>query len=206
MELKEVINYRGYDINIYYDDDPFMAVDNGADYVFIVYDHRQFYVKVEGFDPEDIYDHWKDGNEAYDNHWVFPLYAYIHSGVALSLAKDHYPFTDRWDVSFRGFVLASKEGFTNRDKAYQASQSYVQRWNDMLLGKAYGFQVEGEGYEDSCWGFIGDDDYKYMLEEAKAGIDNQIKRKIKEHGKQVKDYIKKGVPIIYRKPSFVNKF
>lgn len=207
MEPIEVINYHGYEIAIHQDESgDFFVDENGESEMFIVYDHRQFCLRVDGFDPEEIFEHWNKGNETYDDHWVFPLYAYIHSGVALSLTKNHYPFTDRWDVSFRGFALANKEVWGNKDKAYDVVKRLVNDWNDYLSGQVYGFMVEADDYDDSCWGFIGDDGYDHMLKEAKGEIDAHIKAKVKEHGEKVKNYIKGKIPMIYRQPSIVNKF
>lgn len=65
--------------------------------------------------------------------YVFPLYAYIHSGIVLSMKK----FSDRWDSGMCGAVLVRKSEYSNREQAYKASQSYIDYVNDILMGEIY---------------------------------------------------------------------
>ena len=92
---------------------------------------------------------------------VFPLEAYIHSGVRLALVSDAAPFPDRrWDVSVLGAVFVAKTEFKTRARCEKLARGHVDTWNDYLSGNVYGFQIEGPNDEsiDSCWGFFGDYD------------------------------------------------
>ncbi len=159
--------------------------------VFLVYDHRQFDVKREGFKPEDIFHHLQAKNaleeflkrtkeslncseesyealleEVQDNfnyytdyskdYFIFPVYAYIHSGVALSLGNSGYPFNCRWDVSSTGFLLVNKTdinfnysrensdlyaGKTDEEISYIYGEGLIETWNQYLSGDVYGFNV-----------------------------------------------------------------
>ena len=84
---------------------------------------------------------------------AFPVFAYIHSGVSLSLGKSEYPFTDPWDVSFKGFALIRQA------KGQKMAEGLIESWNAYLSGNVYGYQVvDAMGEEmDSCWGFYGDE-------------------------------------------------
>ena len=200
----ETINYKGFSINIYQDDDcesPDNWENNDA---FIVYDHRQFNVERKGFDPETIFEHIQETKKFfYDGYFVFPLYAYIHSGVSLSLGNSCYPFTDRWDVSTTGFVLVKRAKYTwTRTISEKLAQSIVNVWNDYLSGNVYGFQIEDKDGNDidSCWGFYGNYNDNDMLTDAKSDIDCHIRNARKSHFTQLKTWIKNRVPLYVRKP------
>lgn len=60
---------------------------------------------------------------------VFPLYAYIHGCVCLSLS----PFACRWDSGCLGFVLAEDE---------EMAKSFVAAWDHYLNDSEYGFIIE----------------------------------------------------------------
>ena len=162
--MEQDIDYKGYRIKIRQSEFSESPDDWGNDDIFLVYDHRQFDVRREGFAPEDIFDYlsikkaltkentFQDKEELEDDlkgyfdyeseYWIFPVDAYIHSGVHISLAntKD-YP-DRRWDVSTTGYILASKEDWTEVEDAYKAAESLVEEWNQYLSGEVYGFIIE----------------------------------------------------------------
>lgn len=152
----EQFEHNGCQISIYRDEDPQSPDDWGNDDLFLIANHRQFSVQRKGFncDKDTPKDHRKD-------YHVLPLYAYIHSGVALSLDE----FSCPWDSGQVGWVLVGKRcGFRSISKA---AKSLVSEWSSYLSGEVYGFVVEREGEQtDSCWGFVGD--IKYCRDEAKA--------------------------------------
>ena len=204
----ETIDYRGYEIEIHQDDmcqNPNDMGDNSLG--FLVYDHSQFYIQVDGCDPQDVFNAMQRGETtvpfktAYSKetrqYKFFPVYAYIHSGVALSLGRTGYPFNDRWDVSFKGFLLINTYQYDNPDKHQEIAESYIKEWNDYLSGNVWGFNIESDdGCNDSCWGFVGDKEY--CISEAKACIDSHINWKRKEHFAQLKMWVKNHVPLYVR--------
>jgi len=201
--LIETISYRGYEIEVCYDTDCSSPDEWGDDGCFLVYDHRQFSVERKGFDPEDIIAHCNGAKRmSYEGHWVFPLYAYIHSGVALSLGRNCYPFDCPWDTSMSGFVLVKRtKGWSwGRDKAEKIAISLVEGWNQYLSGDVYGYNSEIGG----CWGFYGKEGRGRMIGEAKGEIDYEIERKnadtLKGHFKNMKVWIRNRVPLYVRRP------
>lgn len=157
----------------------------GNEDMFLVYDHRQFTVKREGFEPKNIFnalsleypkepvsDDYKTEEEYIDardeyhadmddvnsikaqflDYYIFPVDAYIHSGVHLSLADTkNYP-DRRWDVSTTGYVLVKKDqilpeydmGVVETALHYRAkemAESLIETWNQYLSGDVYGFKV-----------------------------------------------------------------
>lgn len=135
--------------------------DDGDDTSFLVYDHRQFYVQREGFEPRAIFDHLEKGYKTYNGYWAFVVYAYIHGGVALSVGGHNFPDA-RWDVSTTGFALVKREkGVYTRELALKSAKSIVEMWNEYLSGDFYGYEIYGidadgeETFVDSCWGYYG---------------------------------------------------
>lgn len=198
METVEKIAYKGREIEIYYDHDYDYTDWINEDDTFIVYDHREFYVKKEGFNPNNIFESYSKGKKIYDGHWFFPLYAYIHSGVSLSLRRG----TDVWDTSFKGFVLVKREkGWSyTRKRAIKIAESTIDEWNHCLSGEIYRFSTEN----DSCGGFIGPEGLKDAIADAKASIDLEIKKEQKEYFKRLKTWIKNRVPFYVRQPNPFN--
>lgn len=194
METIKTIQYKGEEIEIYYDENFSSDFMNDLD-AFIVYDHRSFFVEKEGFNPEDIFEEHQKGKKIYDGHWFFPLFAYIHSGVSLSLSR----CTDPLDTSFKGFVLVKREkGWSyHREKAFEIASSIIKTWNQYLGGEVYGY-IAGD---DSCWGYIGEEGMEQMIEEAKSIIDYKIKVKREAYFKKLKVAIKNRVPYS-RRPQF----
>jgi len=209
MNKRETIKYKGFKIKAYYDENAESPDYWGNDDMFLVYDHRQFCVERKGFDPSDIFERMQEGkklfsegniNFKYPNksnvaYWFFPVYAYIHSGVALSLGRTFNvgAYHNRFDVSFKGFALVQrmKDWSYTEDKAYKRAEALVEEWNTYLCGDVYGYQSKCGSY----WGFYGDEGYKYMIEEAKSEIDYHIKKQIKKHGELLKTWIVNKVPL-----------
>ena len=202
-DLIETIEYRGYEIEVCYDTDASSPDYWGDDQAFIVYDHRDFTIKRKGFDPRSIFEHTSESKRMfYDGYYVFILNAYIHSGVALSLVRDRYPFNDRWDVSTTGYVLVKRvKGWSwTRDKARKIAECQVEEWNQYLSGDVYGYNSEIGG----CWGFYGKEGREGMIMDAKCEIDHHIREKnrkqLKEHFNQMKTWIRNRVPLYVRRP------
>jgi len=202
--LHETIDYKAHVINIHYDEHAESPDSWGNDDVFLVYDHRQFFVERNGFNPDDIFETMQAGKKTYDGYWFFPVYAYIHSGVSLSLGRTGYPFNCPWDTSFKGFALVKREkGWSyTEEKARKIALSIVEEWNDYLSGQVYGFVAETQDGEhiDSCWGFYGDEGMDEAISQAKGAIDWHIADQKKSHFEQLKTWIKNRVPLQYRSP------
>jgi len=161
--MEEDVYYKGYKIKVRQDEDYESPNDWGDEDLFLVYNHRQFTVKRDGFDPNDIYDYLElqskinsligldeTQEELEDNlkgyfdyeseYWVFPVEAYIHSGVSLSLFSGTKQC--RWDSSVSGYILASKEEFKDLETAKTATEGLIKTWNQYLSGEIYGFIIE----------------------------------------------------------------
>lgn len=162
METDITYKHAGCIITVHQDDMAESPSEDQDEGLFLVANHRDFYVPEPGekrvpSDPEELIGRYKKG------HWIFPLEAYIHGGVHLSFGHEgNYP--DRqWDVSQLGFIFVSKKEWRLRKSARKAAASHIEYWNDYLSGNVYGWTVEDEetGEDgDSVWGYYNMDQLK----------------------------------------------
>ena len=112
---------------------------------------------------------------------VFPLNAYIHSGVALSLGNE-YPFNCPWDSGKIGVVLVSNsDADIPADKRHEVARSIVEIWNQYLSGDVWDYTVERDGETiESCCGIYGFEDCK---EQAKLSAHDSIRFEVNEQAK-----------------------
>ena len=89
---------------------------------------------------------------------ALPVYAYVHSGVALSTA----PFSCPWDSGFCGVIFvpwekAKAEGFTKRKAVVAALAAELAEYDAWQRGDTFGYEILGPdgAHVDSCWGFYG---------------------------------------------------
>lgn len=161
--MEQEIYYKGYKIKIRQDE--FCESPNEwiNEDLFLVYDHRQFNVERKGFEPNDIYNYLElkskiessigldesqeeleDEIKGYfdynSKYWIFPVEAYIHSGVSLSLFSGTKQC--RWDSSVAGYILAEKDSFKDEYDAIKSAESLIETWNQYLSGEVYGFITE----------------------------------------------------------------
>jgi len=76
-----------------------------------------------------------------------------------------------------------------REKVSKILQGEVKVYGHYAAGEVYGYVVkdpDGEDTDMSCWGFYGDYHDDYMLGEAKAQIDWQIKHDAEERAEHIK--------------------
>lgn len=146
-----------YILKIWQDIDAESPNDWGSEDVFLVYDHRSFTIERDGFEPIEIHNYLTIGidykNEIIDyfKYWVFIVYAYIHSGVSLSLDNTDYPHNCKWDTSSTGYILVKKDilqqGAGNiekdltKEEATKYAESLIKEWNIYLNNEVYGFTV-----------------------------------------------------------------
>jgi hypothetical protein len=127
-------------------------------------------------DEREAYEEWKSSH--IPGYEVFPLQAYIHSGVALSLGA----FSCPWDSGQVGYVLI-KLSEVGEGMARQCAEGLVETWNQYLSGDVWGYSItdsDGEEVEHgSCWGFYG---YDYCVEAAKEACPPPSETKERQSG------------------------
>ena len=172
------VPYKGYEIQILPDNDCESPNDWNND-LFLVGFHRQFSVEKKGFEQNVVEALLSPTTENQDGvseeevknirqeYHVFPLEAYIHSGVVLSLHSGVKK--DRWDSSVLGAVFIKRAYYKTKKQAQLAALDLLETWNDYLAGNVYGYNVEA--ISASCYGFYGDPKQSGCIEEVKAEID-----------------------------------
>ena len=167
MDAIETFKQGELTIKFYQDDDTespkeLECPENG---VFLITTHNSYFEVIpEGFDVAEISEHMRT-YKLYHGHKVYPLYAYVHSGVALSLGRG-YPFNDVWDSGQIGWVLVRRDA-VGKGKADQAAESLVEVWNQYLSGDVWFYVIEDEDGNnlESCGGMYG---FEYCKTEAIA--------------------------------------
>jgi hypothetical protein len=168
---------EGYEVRYLVRDDNAESPDEfGDDGAFLVHYHRSFDIRRDRIITADDARDWYQGRKIpqQKDYHIFAVSAYIHSGVALSLSNDTYPFNDRWDVSHVGLILLSKKEWKTKSKrALKYAQGLIETWNQYLCGDVYGIVCEKFDKKrnsidhESVWGFYGE---KYALEALETDI------------------------------------
>jgi hypothetical protein len=207
MQKAEIIDYKGYTINIYYDHqgpDPIQEYDHlGTIYCC----HRRYRLGDEQPDPE-----WLKGyvqEVAEDGGVVLPLYLYDHSGISISTRSFHgRAHHAEWDSGLIGFAVVTRQDIYDNWSIKRATKRYkdwserimkavIKEYDLFLQGQVFGFEViSPDGEElDSCWGFYGDNwENNGLYEHAKPAIDYHIAKQLRDHFEQVKTWIRNQVP------------
>jgi hypothetical protein len=180
------------------DCDPISPSEHADKHAFLVYGHRQF--DVDGPNGEEALEVHRTKAEWEKTHHVWPVYAYIHSGVRLRLNTDA-GFPDRqWDVSMCGYCLVTRDK-SEVPEPLEYAEGMIEEWNQYLSGDVWGYDIglyelqtdpdgdpieerdyyEGHGKaiaDESCWGFYGD---TYALGETKSEAEaciNGLRKKV----------------------------
>ena len=171
--MYETLRHENLIIKIYQDENPespndWECPENGA--FIVTTKNRHFQVLQKDYDVNTIAEHMQT-HKLYHQHRVYPLFAYVHSGVSLSLGRG-YPFNCPWDSGQIGYVLVNPKGIKDPDKT---AESIVKTWNQYLSGDVYRIEIEdADGNNlDSCCRFYGWEYAKdQALEMAKSVFEN----------------------------------
>lgn len=160
---KVTLDGKEYTIELYPDEDPISPMEGEED-VSIAYLKRSRYtLGTEGVDEETL----REIGERIESGELIglPVYAYIHSGVALSTGA----FSCPWDSGQSGFVYIHRsvtlkwyggKRITKKkiSRALDSLRSIVDTFGKYLNGECYGYVIKDADGEvlDSCWGFYDD--------------------------------------------------
>ena len=192
--------YKGYHIKIEYDEDaanPRKEWDNAGTMVCW---HRRYILGDEQpkESPQDYlnglaeeYGVIRDDDDNVDQevvalllakHYVIlPLYLMDHSSISMSTGS----FNDPWDSGqvgfiYMGMIKAHKEwGAADVDdglvitQAKRCLEQEVEIYDQYLRGDVYGYVIEEDNCDESCWGFFGLD---YCIQQAREVVDYSITR------------------------------
>ncbi len=201
MEILETIEYKGYSIDIYPDENP-ESPREWSNLGIMVYGHNSYKLgeeKIQG----DL-DGWGEEEEYLKKEKnavvILPLYLYDHSGITMRT----YPFSCNWDSGQVGFIYTTRKKIdeflgvkklTKKaiEKIKEQLINEVKEFDDYITGNIYGYIIEKT--DDSCWGFYGDFEKSGLLETAKDNIDYYIKMENIKKTKKAKAFIINQVPL-----------
>ena len=179
METRETINYKGYKIAAVYDTDTPNPREN--DNLGTIYSNRKNY----NFDGKTIFDLGENedeiGKNLLENYHFIPVTYYEHSGISIhqqgfDTIPERRSFSG-WDSGFFCYYAVEKDnkevkGMT-LGKIEEILHDEIDELGAWMNGECYGYIVyDADGEEkESCWGYIGEDGYEVMMDEAKGYCD-----------------------------------
>ena len=195
MPILESEEYKGYNIEIHYDE----CTDNPRkwDPLTEIHYHSNRYTLGDTNHIYDIEGYKRILKEAEKNRdIIIPLYAYIHSGIALSLASFYGKLPQghaEFDSGQCGTVIIRRKHILKeygkkiltkalKELVYNVAKSEVEIFTSYLNGFVYEYIIEGE--DISCGGFYDTED---DMKDAKSHIDYLEKENEKLAEEKVKE-------------------
>lgn len=203
---RDTIPYRGYNINVYYDEDADSPRD--WDNLGTIYTaHRRYQPEKDfdsNFDINEVFDHklGKFKESFLKDYVALNIYLYDHSGQAVSTT----PFGDPWDSGWFGIIAVSVEEVKKQQNwklLTKERREQVESWlqgeidvlNQYYHGDVYWYNIsidedeldEDETLEeiiDSCGGFYGQEGIEELVSEAKAEIDYSLEKQAKKRAEE----------------------
>ena len=167
----------GYTLEIVNDMDPVNPRTDFDQLGTIYYSSSRYNLGDKCVSKDEIESIMEDNEKIY-----LPVYAYIHSGVALNTTG----FSCPWDSGMSGIIAVSKDKVrqeynTKRitkkilDQVKNRLKAEVEEFSQYLNGEVYGFQVKDETGDIvvSCYGFYSEEDAEA---EGKAVLDYLSKK------------------------------
>ena len=176
MTAEEYI-YKDYKVKITYDEKPENPLDWVEDDVIVTYSSHKYALGNKKVDFEDE-DWQREEKELAKTYFVFPVYAYIHSDVLLSLT----PFNCPWDSGRSGDIYIKKGSFSlnTEEEARKCAEGYLESFTAYLNGYVYCYSIKfRDELIDSCCGFYDFDELKKDVEKL---IDKLEIERIKKEG------------------------
>ena len=180
--MEQTSEYKGYKIEIIQDQAQEAPNYWDSKDLFLVYQHRNFNVEREGFYLQNINLHlslsktikdypelgverMKEINDELStipnyskDYYIFPVEAYIHSVVSLSLFNGKQGCM--FDSSVTGFILVARAIIDDdSEQAKLYAEGLIENWNSYLSGDVYGYVI----YENDPIYTISKNKFKRLL-------------------------------------------
>ena len=186
--LYKTEQYRGVDINIYYDE-YCESPREFSEHMTTIWSNRRDY-KADGKSIDDLLSELdlEQFPGSFMNlckiadkkgYFAVPVYALIHSGISLSLS----PFSDKWDSGAFGVVTIPKSEIYEeygckrihkklKEKLINWIASEMQEYEDFCSGRCFYYEFQMGEDEDRLDGFYGTNfEDNGLLDEARQVID-----------------------------------
>jgi len=188
----DTIEYKGYNIEIYYDNDPLNPREEFDTLGKMICFHNKYNLgdkRKEWYEKEPHYfEMWL--KELKGKYVILPLYLYDHSGITMNTTG----FSCPWDSGQVGYIYVTYDKIEAEygwkvmtkkriEKIKEYLRGEVETYDQFLTGNVYCFVTKDENNEElgSCGGFFG---YKWeengLLDHAKGYIDYYLKENKKK--------------------------
>lgn len=186
IEIDTEIEYNGHTIKIKYDECPENPRTEHDNITEIHCRQSRYYLGEHAHsDTEEMIAEEKKAKRQGD--FVLKVFAYIHSGVALSLEsfggklpQGHAEF----DSGCSGYIIIRREKMLKefgarrwtkklREKAYELCKGELEEFAQYINGEVYGYVIDDN--EHSCWGYYSDEDCLTEAKNLVDAIENQKK-------------------------------
>jgi hypothetical protein len=178
----ETESYKGIEIEIRHDEDA-MSPREWSNVGIMFCKHGSYRLGDEGHGIDDSdCNSWSEVEDLITKEEkalvILPLFLYDHSGITMNTTG----FSCRWDSGQVGFVFATKKTCkeigidpTDIEAITKCLISEVATYDDYISGNVYGYAIDDELVEDSCYGYFGYDHEKNgLLDDAKGVIDGAL--------------------------------
>ena len=182
MEAKSE-QYKGHSIVIEYDQNP----DNPRNWDNLCEFHYQSSRYLLGdhhhTDRESINEMLTEARKQGD--MIFSYYAYIHSGVTISMGSFYGRLPQghaEFDSGQCGFIVVRRKKMLEefggkkwtrklKERAEKAAQAELEEFDNYLRGEIYGYIIDEDEDGHSCWGYFSIED---AMTEAKSIVDHIV--------------------------------
>lgn len=179
----ETIEYRGQEIEIHQDENPFDVRKEFDNLGKMLCFHGRYNLGDEhSFDLAETKEIYND-----ENNIALPLFLYDHSGITMNTTG----FECKWDSGQVGIIFVTKKAVRKEynwkriskerlTKIYSYLKNEIDTYDDYISGNVYGYTTKYDDQEvgDSCWGFYGYDHEKSgLIEMAQNSIDCYLEEK-----------------------------
>lgn len=183
MENTNIIDYKGYQIDIVQDDDEESNPRNWDNLGKMICFHQNYELGDKYQLNMDDFNNWNELRDylikELDSVVILPIRLYDHSGISISTTTE-YPYNDVFDSGQVGFIFAAKQDILKEYSIKRISKKIIDKVRDMLIlevtiynqyltGDVWGYHLLKDDEEVfSCWGYFG---YDECLKEAKKQAD-----------------------------------
>ena len=181
----ETTNYKNYLIKLDYDEN--CENPRAWDNIGTIYTASRDY----GFGDENFYcsDELQEqlDSDKCDGDIIYPINAYIHSGITISLGS----YNCRFDSGVIGYIRIPAE---YAEDALEVAKEEIDTLDKYLRGEVFAYVIEDSqgNIVDSCSGYYSEND---AINDAKDMIDCFVQHAIKNHIRKLKQQIKHKAPL-----------